>query len=89
VVGLLLAVGFIATNWTKHYNYAAVLEWIIGYFFVLYIFSFYADLWPAVYTRQHDARHLKRTPRQMEEVSDGSLPRRPEPTHMERAPANF
>jgi len=43
---VLLAVGFVATTWTRRYNAGAVLEWVIALIFSLYIFSFAVDLYP-------------------------------------------
>ncbi|KAI1106139.1 Frag1/DRAM/Sfk1 family-domain-containing protein [Jackrogersella minutella] len=66
VVELILAIGFIATNFKKHYNAAAILEWIIAFVFSFYIFSFCVDLYPAVATRNNPittnpARHMEET----------------------------
>ncbi|KAK4193002.1 Frag1/DRAM/Sfk1 family-domain-containing protein [Podospora australis] len=53
VIEILLAIAFIACNFTDHYNPAAVLEWIIAFIFSAYVFSFYVDLIPAVNTKGH------------------------------------
>lgn len=42
-----LAVGFGVENLHKHYNTAAVLEWVIALVFFFYVFSFFADFVPA------------------------------------------
>ncbi|KAJ9142614.1 FK506 suppressor Sfk1 [Pleurostoma richardsiae] len=51
VVEVLLAVAFVSCTWTDHYNAGAIFEWVIAFIFSLYVFSFYVDLYPAVYTR--------------------------------------
>jgi hypothetical protein len=87
-------VAFAATTYTGHYNVASVCEWVVAFIFTLFIFSFYVDLWPAVYTRPKNARHwnkaaggMGQNPRQMEEASDETLQRPvpPEPP-MSRVP---
>ncbi|ORY72004.1 Frag1/DRAM/Sfk1 family protein [Pseudomassariella vexata] len=65
VVELLLAIAFIATNFLKMYNTAAILEWTIAFVFSFYVFSFYVDLYPAVATR-HENKIM--TPYRMEEA---------------------
>lgn len=78
VVEILLAIAFVACTFTKHYNPGAVIEWVIAFIFSAYIFSFYVDLWPAVYTKgqgyrykpgTHHHRHHQKplTTREMEE----------------------
>ncbi|KAL1880230.1 hypothetical protein VTK73DRAFT_6058 [Phialemonium thermophilum] len=52
VVEILLAIAFIACNWTNHTNAAAVLEWLVAFIFSFYILSFFVDLLPAVRTRK-------------------------------------
>lgn len=51
VVEILLAIAFVSCTFTQHYNAGAVLEWIIGFIFSAYVFSFYVDLYPAVRTK--------------------------------------
>ncbi|EEH37982.1 hypothetical protein PAAG_00903 [Paracoccidioides lutzii Pb01] len=49
-----LAITFIVTGkQEKKKNIAAVMEWIIGYIFTFYVFSFIIDLLPSVRTRNH------------------------------------
>ncbi|KAK6832930.1 protein sfk1 [Apiospora arundinis] len=50
IVEFCLAVAFAATNFLKHYNKAAIIEWVIAFVFSFYVFSFFVDLWPARYT---------------------------------------
>jgi len=57
IVEILLAIGFVACTFTKNYNPGAVLEWIIAFIFSFYVFSFYIDLWPAVYTKDRGYRY--------------------------------
>ncbi|KAL2128903.1 hypothetical protein VTI74DRAFT_8498 [Chaetomium olivicolor] len=52
VIEVLLAIGFVACTFTKHYNPGAILEWIIAFIFSAYVFSFYVDLYPAAATKQ-------------------------------------
>jgi hypothetical protein len=44
----LTEVAFIATNFKKQYNAAAILEWAVSFIFTFYVFSFIIDLIPAV-----------------------------------------
>jgi hypothetical protein len=70
VVELLLAIGFVATNFRKSYNAAAILEWIIAFIFSFYVFSFFIDLWPAVKTERgigFKSTGMNMSPRPMEE----------------------
>ncbi|XDG02046.1 hypothetical protein ABKA04_001661 [Annulohypoxylon sp. FPYF3050] len=66
VVELILAIGFIATNFKGLYDKAAILEWVIAFVFSFYVFSFCIDLWPAVATRNN--RLSTNSARQMEET---------------------
>ncbi|KAI1410945.1 Frag1/DRAM/Sfk1 family-domain-containing protein [Hypoxylon sp. FL1857] len=65
VVELILAIGFIATNFKGYRNSAAILEWIIAFIFSFYIFSFYIDLYPAIKTRNNP---ITNAARRMEET---------------------
>ncbi|KAH8664299.1 Frag1/DRAM/Sfk1 family-domain-containing protein [Xylariales sp. PMI_506] len=70
VVELILAIGFVATNFKGMYNPAAILEWIIAFVFSFYVFSFAIDLYPAARTSPRlgfKAGGMNTTPRQMEE----------------------
>ncbi|RDL41320.1 uncharacterized protein BP5553_01299 [Venustampulla echinocandica] len=51
LVEVALAVAFGVCNRKKEYNAAAVLEWTIAFIFTFYIFTFFIDLAPAVYTK--------------------------------------
>ncbi|XXH00295.1 hypothetical protein Hte_006637 [Hypoxylon texense] len=64
VVELLLAIAFVATNFKRRYDTAAILEWVIAFVFSFYVFSFFVDLYPAVSTRNRRAN----SSRQMEET---------------------
>ncbi|KAK3327373.1 Frag1/DRAM/Sfk1 family-domain-containing protein [Cercophora scortea] len=57
LVEVVLAIAFVSCTFTSHYNAGAVLEWAIAIIFSFYVFSFYVDLYPAVYTK--DANHQK------------------------------
>ncbi|ROT43125.1 hypothetical protein SODALDRAFT_31312 [Sodiomyces alkalinus F11] len=59
VVELGLAIGFGMTMRSGVPNHAAILEWVIAVIFSFYIFSFAADLWPAVRTKRHEMRFRK------------------------------
>ncbi|KAK3308123.1 Frag1/DRAM/Sfk1 family-domain-containing protein [Chaetomium strumarium] len=52
IIEVVLAIAFIASNFTKHYNPAAILEWVIAFIFSAYVFSFYIDLYPAAANKQ-------------------------------------
>ncbi|KAI2473735.1 Frag1/DRAM/Sfk1 family-domain-containing protein [Annulohypoxylon bovei var. microspora] len=66
IVELILAIGFVATNFKGLYDSAAILEWVIAFVFSFYVFSFCIDLWPAVATRNN--RLSTNSARQMEET---------------------
>ncbi|EHK27468.1 uncharacterized protein TRIVIDRAFT_137429, partial [Trichoderma virens Gv29-8] len=51
LVEFVLAIIFVATNWSNNENVAAVFEWIIAFIFTFYILSFVIDLLPAVHTK--------------------------------------
>ncbi|KAI3392880.1 hypothetical protein diail_5013 [Diaporthe ilicicola] len=51
LITICLAVPFVVLTSRKIYNPAAILEWIIAVVFSFYVFSFYVDLYPAVYTK--------------------------------------
>ncbi|KAK3680700.1 Frag1/DRAM/Sfk1 family-domain-containing protein [Podospora appendiculata] len=86
LVEIVLAIAFVSCTFTSHYNAGAVLEWAIAIIFSFYVFSFYVDLYPAVYTKdanrqQHASKdyhnHNHTTPtttREMEEGGTGRLP---------------
>ncbi|RFU79746.1 fk506 suppressor sfk1 [Trichoderma arundinaceum] len=59
LVEFVLAVVFVATNWSDNQNVAAVFEWIIAFIFTFYILSFVIDLLPAIRTKPHSARFPK------------------------------
>lgn len=71
LVEFCLAVAFAATSFTKNYNIAAVLEWVVALIFTLYIISFIIDLYPAVRTRAPEARFRKPVVGDMEEANGG------------------
>ncbi|KXJ93147.1 Frag1/DRAM/Sfk1 family-domain-containing protein [Microdochium bolleyi] len=47
---LALVVVFGVMNRLKHYNLAAIFEWVVSFVFTFYVLSFVVDLWPAVHT---------------------------------------
>lgn len=51
LVTVALAIPFVVLTKYGFYNPAAVLEWVIALVFSFYVFSFYVDLYPAVYTK--------------------------------------
>ncbi|KAI4868339.1 Frag1/DRAM/Sfk1 family-domain-containing protein [Hypoxylon rubiginosum] len=63
IVELLLAIAFVATNFKKRYDEAAILEWVIAFVFSFYVFSFFVDLYPAVATRHraNEAHRMEET----------------------------
>lgn len=52
LVSLGLVVAFATLSFRREFNAAAILEWIIGLFFSLYVFSFVIDLFPALNTKR-------------------------------------
>ncbi len=70
LVEVALAIGFAACNFCHAYNAAATLEWAIAFIFTFYVFSFFIDLLPAVYSkdsRREFGTRANETPMQMEE----------------------
>lgn len=80
LITIALAIPFVVLTSLGIYNPAAVLEWVIALVFSFYVFSFYVDLYPAVYTKHGGnyrtktwSRHSARTVRKMEEGSERSM----------------
>ncbi|KAL7817012.1 Frag1/DRAM/Sfk1 family domain-containing protein [Trichoderma aethiopicum] len=59
IVEFVLAIVFVATNWSDNENVAAVFEWVIAFIFTFYILSFVVDLLPAIRTKPVTARFSK------------------------------
>ncbi|KAL6852033.1 Frag1/DRAM/Sfk1 family domain-containing protein [Trichoderma novae-zelandiae] len=59
IVEFVLAIVFVATNWSSHENVAAVFEWTIAFIFTFYILSFVVDLLPAIRTKPVTSRFTK------------------------------
>lgn len=55
-----LAIPFVVLTARGDYNPAAILEWVIAVVFSFYVFSFYVDLYPAVYTK-HGGNYRTKT----------------------------
>ncbi|ETN38784.1 uncharacterized protein HMPREF1541_06822 [Cyphellophora europaea CBS 101466] len=70
IVECLLAIAFVSTNWTSHYNVAAVFEWIVAFIFTLYALSFALDLLPAVQTARHVPQGLKDAEKNLQNGGD-------------------
>lgn len=79
LITICLAIPFVVLTKLGIYNPAAVLEWVIALVFSFYVFSFYVDLYPAVYTK-HGGNYQTKTwdssaaMRKMEEGSERSVP---------------
>lgn len=78
LVTVALAVPFVVLTALGIYNPAAILEWVIALVFSFYVFSFYVDLYPAVYTKHGGNYRTKTwsrhsTTRKMEEGSERSM----------------
>ena len=56
IVELSLAIAFGATQYEKHYNISAILEWIIALIYIFYVWSFIIDFLPATKTKPADNR---------------------------------
>ncbi|KAH7166229.1 Frag1/DRAM/Sfk1 [Dactylonectria macrodidyma] len=80
IVELSLCVAFAACSLTKNRNSAAVLEWIISFIFTFYVFSFVIDLYPAVRTKNPDARFPKPIARDTDREDSVSNQSQNEPT---------
>lgn len=59
IIELALVIGLAVTMRHGISNHAAILEWVVAAIFSFYIFSFAADLWPAVRTKPRDMRFRK------------------------------
>ncbi|KAL2760583.1 hypothetical protein ACRALDRAFT_2024535 [Sodiomyces alcalophilus JCM 7366] len=59
VVELALAIALAVTMKSGVSNHAAIIEWVVAAIFSFYIFSFAADLWPAVRTKSPEMRFRK------------------------------
>ncbi|KAF6827426.1 frag1 dram sfk1 family protein [Colletotrichum plurivorum] len=66
-----LAVAFIACNFLRRYDVAAILEWIVAFVFSFYIWSFMVDLYPAVRTRDKAMRFPKPSMRESSSSPNG------------------
>ncbi len=56
IVELSLAIAFGVTQYKKHYNVSAILEWIIALIYIFYVWSFIIDFLPATKTKHPDSR---------------------------------
>ncbi|GKT99355.1 hypothetical protein FLAG1_01444 [Fusarium langsethiae] len=62
LVEVALIIAFGVTSRVKQRNAAAILEWAISFIFTFYAISFVIDLYPAIRTKPHHARHQKYVP---------------------------
>ena len=53
LIEIVLAIVFIATNFTNRSNIAAVFEWVVALIFTFYVLSYLLDLLPSVKTKHH------------------------------------
>ncbi len=89
VIEVILAVAFAVCTFKGLTNAGAVIEWTIAFLFSLYVFSFYIDLYPAVYTRESggykttNPQERYAAGRQMEAAGDRLAS--PPPTHGHRS----
>lgn len=51
ILEILLCGAFGIANRVRQFDAAAVIEWVIAFVFSFFVFSFYVDLYPAVYTK--------------------------------------
>lgn len=72
LIELVLAIAFAACTFTKHRDAGAVIEWAIAFIFSFYVFSFCADLYPAIYTKQRGARFPKRKSRNLRQMEEAT-----------------
>jgi len=56
LVEIVFAIVFIATNFKKIWNVAAVFEWIVAFVFTFYVLSFFIDLIPAVHGKHYASK---------------------------------
>lgn len=68
LVTIFLAVPFVVLTSLGTYNPAAILEWVIALVFSFYVFSFYVDLYPAVYTKHGGNYRTKTWSREADDV---------------------
>jgi len=57
IIELALAIAFGTLNKLKHWNTAAVVEWVIALLYSTYVLSFVMDFIPAVKTKHHPGGH--------------------------------
>jgi len=87
VVEIILAIAFAVCTFKGNTNAGAVLEWAIAFIFSFYVFSFYVDLYPAVYTRESGGykttspRNRYVASREMESAGDRLSSSRSPPVH--------
>ncbi|RPA92185.1 hypothetical protein L873DRAFT_1710988 [Choiromyces venosus 120613-1] len=60
VIEVALSVAFGTTMYKKKANVAAVLEWLVAFFFTFYVLSFFYDLRPKARTKEEIRREAKR-----------------------------
>lgn len=76
-IALAIPFAILTKNGGSGKNIAAILEWVIAVIFSFYVFSFYVDLYPAVYTKHRGSYRTKSwdrrtTTHKMEEGSERS-----------------
>jgi len=59
IVEVILAIAFGALNRTKHWNSAAIVEWVIATVYSTYVLSFVIDFLPAVKTKHHTSGQMQ------------------------------
>lgn len=92
LVEFALAVAFAVTQRVRARNAAAIIEWVIALIFTFYVFSFFIDLYPAIYTRDRASRFVK--PGQLREMEEATDSGSPQPPHdrdyeLDRNPRDF
>ncbi|KAF2710327.1 hypothetical protein K504DRAFT_481450 [Pleomassaria siparia CBS 279.74] len=54
-----LAIAFGVSQRVKRYNAAAILEWVIAFFYFFYVLSFFMDFMPAVRSKNHQSHETE------------------------------
>ncbi|KAF2474552.1 uncharacterized protein BDR25DRAFT_254779 [Lindgomyces ingoldianus] len=59
LIEVALAIAFGVCQHQRRYNAAAVLEWVIAFFYFFYVLSFFIDFMPAVRTKHHQSHETE------------------------------
>lgn len=84
LIELALAIAFGVLGNQHHWNTAAVLEWVIAFFFFFYVASFFIDFMPVLRSRHHQSRQTEMEMARGGDMGDGAA----NPERYYRGPTN-